>query len=66
MSNFLGWFFHVFKGKKEIQFSLKNIAVSALKSYIKWNYHFFFDPENIKNYFLRANTQILKSQIKVS
>jgi hypothetical protein len=34
MSNFLGSFFHVFRGKKEFKFFFENTIASALKSYI--------------------------------
>ena len=35
MSNFLGQFFHVFRGKKKSQNFFENTLASALKSYIK-------------------------------
>jgi hypothetical protein len=51
MSNFLGWFFHVFRGKKN-KFFLKNIVASALKSYIKRSWiWFFFRPRKHKKLF---------------
>ena len=36
MSNFLGWFFHVLGGKKNLKVFFKNILATELKSYTKW------------------------------
>ena len=50
MSNFWGCFFHVFRGKKNVKFFLKNILVSALKSCIKW---LIYDNFGLCKYFLK-------------
>ena len=42
MSNFLGQFFHVFRGKKKSQIFFKNTLASALKSCIKCPLQKFF------------------------
>jgi hypothetical protein len=42
MSNFLGWFFHVFGVKKFFRKFFKNLLATALKSYIKWFLYIFF------------------------
>ena len=36
LSNFWGWFFQLFEGKKIFWKNFKNILATALKSYIKW------------------------------
>ena len=38
MSNFWGWFFHVFMDKNKVWNVFKNILASTLKSCIKWRW----------------------------
>ena len=42
LSNFWGWFFQLFEGKKKFWKNFKNILATALNSYIKWLLWFFF------------------------
>ena len=63
MSNFLEWFFNVFRGKNFFLILFENTIASALKSYIipffQKNFFFnFLNPKTWKTGFCRANTQI--------